>query len=106
MDNEHIIGVYEAIGAITDRMLAAARSGDWELLSALESECSGHVARIGASACALPLSWDNRARKVKLIQKILAHDRAIRDIAEPWMAQLAIRINGSGAAPRRAKPGA
>ncbi len=38
-----------------------------------------------------------RDRKVKIIQKILADDREIRNITEPWMTRLSMQINSVGA---------
>ena len=94
-NNEHNLEVYEAVGQITDRMLAAARGGEWEQLTELESQCSALVARLAASGAAAPLALDGRARKVLIIQKILADDRAIRDLVSPWMAELAVRLNST-----------
>jgi flagellar protein FliT len=94
-NNEHNLEVYEAVGQITDRMLAAARGGEWEQLTELESQCSALVARMAASGEPVPLALDERARKVRIIQKILADDRAIRDLVSPWMAELAARLNST-----------
>ena len=44
MDNQEIIAIYETVADITDQMLAAARTGNWEQLAALESRCSDQVA--------------------------------------------------------------
>ena len=94
-DNEHNLEVYEAVGQITDRMLAAARGGEWEQLTELESQCSALVAQLAATGETVPLALDGRARKVRIIQKILADDRAIRDLVSPWMADLAARLNST-----------
>jgi flagellar protein FliT len=37
---------------------------------------------------AAPLKGDARARKIELLKQILANDRAIRDVTEPWMGRL------------------
>lgn len=94
-DNEHHLEVYEAVGRVTDRMLAAARAGEWEQLTELENECSALVACLAARGEAVPLALDCRARKVQIIQKILTDDRAIRDLVSPWMADLAARLNSA-----------
>jgi flagellar protein FliT len=93
--SEPNLQVYEAVGQLTDRMLAAARDGEWELLAALETQCSALVAQLAAVGDSVPLAVDSRARKVHLIQKILADDRAIRDLVTPWMAELAARMNST-----------
>ena len=43
MNNQEILALYETVADITDRMLAAARMGDWEQLAELESRCSSQV---------------------------------------------------------------
>jgi flagellar protein FliT len=98
--SENYLEVYEAVGQVTDRMLAAARGGEWDQLTELESECSALVARLtlAARAEAVPLAVDGRARKVEIIQKIMADDRAIRDLVSPWMAELAARLSSASTA--------
>lgn len=97
MDNQEILSLYEAVADITDKMLAAARSGDWEQLAALESHCSSQVEIIKQNDQQRPpLTATARERKVKIIKKILDDDRQIRDITEPWMAQLTAMINSTG----------
>jgi flagellar protein FliT len=87
--------VYEAIGQLTDRMLAAAREGEWDQLCALEQQCTALVAQLATGDETVPLAVDVRARKVQIIQKILADDRAIRDLVSPWMTELAARLNST-----------
>jgi flagellar protein FliT len=36
-----------------------------------------------------------RLRKVELLKQILANDRAIREITEPWMAQMDNMMQGA-----------
>jgi flagellar protein FliT len=92
---EHNLEVYEAVSQLTDRMLAAARDGEWDTLSELERQCGALVAQLEAAGEAVPLAVDHRARKVQIIQKILADDRAIRDLVSPWMTELAARLNST-----------
>lgn len=97
MDNQEVIALYETVADITDQMLAAARIGDWERLAALESRCSSQVEILKKSAEPhQPLSPLARERKTKIIKKILDDDRQIRDITEPWMAQLSALMNNAG----------
>lgn len=98
MDNQEILSLYEAVADITDQMLAAARTGDWEQLAALESRCSSQVEIIKRNeAPPQALSPMARERKTMIIKKILDDDRQIRDITEPWMAQLAAMMKSTGA---------
>lgn len=96
MNSQEIISLYETVAIITDQMLAAARNGDWEQLTALESRCANHVAKLKAGEAPTPLSGGIRDRKVKIIQKILSDDREIRNITEPWMRKLSVMINSTG----------
>ncbi|WP_420477200.1 flagellar protein FliT [Noviherbaspirillum sp. ST9] len=97
MNSLEVISLYETVADITDQMLAAARVGDWELLAQLESRCSSQVEFIrNNEEPRQPLSPTARERKVKIIKKILDDDRQIRDITEPWMAQLSAMIKSTG----------
>ena len=97
MDNQEIITLYETVADITDQMLAAARTGDWEQLAALESHCSSQVEILkNSDQQRQPLTPLAREKKTRIIKKILDDDRQIRDITEPWMAQLSAMMNSAG----------
>lgn len=105
MDNQEIIALYETVADITDKMLAAARTGDWEQLAALESRCSSQVEIIKQNdQPRQPLTPVAREHKTRIIKKILEDDRQIRDITEPWMAQLSRLINSSSAERKLPQP--
>lgn len=97
MNSDDVIGIYEAVSDLTGQMLAAAQSNDWDHLVELESHCSSRVQTLKDGEPAALLSGAVRSRKIELIHKILAHDREIRNLATPWMAQLATMINSTGA---------
>jgi flagellar protein FliT len=95
MNSQEVVSLYETIATITDQMLAAARTANWTQLANLEKVCAQHVDTIKnnereAAQGAI------RERKIKIIQKILADDREIRSITEPWMAKLSMQINSTG----------
>lgn len=96
MDSQQILSTYEAVSALTGQMLDAAKVRDWHNLVRLESDCASHVRRLQDGEAAAPLSGESRARKVAIIHQILAHDRAIRDLTEPWMAQLSALMHNAG----------
>ena len=97
MNNQEILALYETVADITDRMLAAARMGDWEQLAELESRCSSQVEIIKRNEePPQPLTPIARERKVEIIRKILDDDRQIRNITEPWMARLAALMSNAG----------
>jgi flagellar protein FliT len=96
MNSQEVVSIYETIAVITNQMLTAARCADWEQLATLEKKCAQHVETIkisGTEATQGPM----RERKVQIMQKILADDREIRNITEPWMARLKMQINNVGA---------
>ncbi|MEB0139850.1 MULTISPECIES: flagellar protein FliT [unclassified Undibacterium] len=95
MESLEIITLYEHIAVITDQMLHAARERDWELLTRLESDCSSKVQTIRDGESGGFLSPEQKERKIRVIKKILAHDKEIRDITEPWMEELSNLINTS-----------
>lgn len=102
ISSEDVIDVYENVSQLTRQMLAAARSRDWDTLHRLERDCASQASRL-RDGQPPSLSGELRARKVRLLQAILADDREIRTITEPWMEQLSRRMQGprTGAQVRR-----
>ena len=94
MSSEEVLRLYENVSTLTRQMLTAARSRDWDALHRLERACADQVEvlRTGQPAPALPA--DMRARKVRLLQSILADDREIRNITEPSVHQLSRLLQG------------
>ena len=97
MNSHEVIALYENVATITDQMLAAARLGDWEQVTLLEAKCASQVAILKRDEPPAPLTGEIRVRKVQIIKQILAHDREIRTIAEPWMAKLSHLISSTSA---------
>lgn len=95
MNSEEVLSLYETVAGITEQMLVAARDGNWDQLAALESLCASHVATLKQEEAPTPLPSGVREQKVRIIQKILADDREIRNITEPWMEHLAVLINST-----------
>ena len=86
MTSNEVLAMYENIATLSGRMAVAAREGDWDGLARLESQCAlqASAARSGGP----PLEGAERKRKIDRLKQIMAHDRAVRDITEPWMGQL------------------
>jgi flagellar protein FliT len=95
MNSFELLIVYEKVAQITADMLVAARANDWELLSKLESDCSGHVSTLKKFEGPTELPPELKTKKVAIIKQILADDRSIRDITEPWMQNLANLMKSS-----------
>ncbi|MFZ6755924.1 flagellar protein FliT [Undibacterium sp. Ji50W] len=95
MNSLELITLYENVATITGNMLEAARSRDWELLGRLESDCSSRVQLLRENEIPSDLPADMRDKKIRIIKQILADDKEIRDITEPWMAQLSDMMKSS-----------
>lgn len=93
---EQIISCYETVSDLTGKMLDAAKARNWEKLVELESQCARQVQTLREGESALRLSGDTRTKKIRIIHKILADDREIRNITTPWMAELAALISNVG----------
>lgn len=83
MNSSEVLSMYENIAGLSTQMAAAARMGDWDGVGKLETQCTS-AAR--ATATGVPaLDGAPRMRKIDLLKQILANDREIRDLADPWM---------------------
>ena len=87
MNSSEVLAMYEKVAVLTGQMAAAARGGDWDGLSALEDQCSVHARRAQSEPVAA-LEGAPRLRKIDLLKQILANDREIRAVTEPWMGKL------------------
>jgi flagellar protein FliT len=86
MTSNEVLSMYESLAGLTSQMAAAASTGDWTTLTSLEKQCASHAAAAQAGVPAL--SGAPRMRKIDLLKQIMANDRAIRDVTEPWMGRL------------------
>ncbi len=79
---------YEEICVLSARMVNAARSGEWDLLIALESRVAAMRDRMMAEpevVSGAAMAAPEIARKRGLIQQLLDDDAEIRRYTEPWM---------------------
>jgi flagellar protein FliT len=83
MTSAEVLSMYENIAGLTNQMAAAARIGDWNGLGKLEGQCATEARAAGNGVPAL--SGGQRLRKIDLLKQILANDREIRDLTDPWM---------------------
>jgi flagellar protein FliT len=84
MTSNEVLSMYENLAGLTAKMSLAAQAGDWKTLDRLENQCAGQAA---AALSGVPaLSGAPRLRKIDLLKQIMANDRAIRDVTEPWMS--------------------
>jgi flagellar protein FliT len=79
---------YESIAALSGKMLAAARSGEWGELKVMQSAYRELVDGLKEVDGGSELDNDDKARKLDLVRRILADDAAIRDLTSPSLARL------------------
>ena len=86
------IKLYETMSGLTQQMVAAARAGNWDRLGELERDVAALRNQLSiadpVSKPLAPTEAQTRARKVELIQRMLADDREIRSYTEPWMSSV------------------
>ena len=100
MTNDDVLSTYEAMLALSEQMVHAAESGEWDELSLLEKRVGAHASALQANDARVLLDGASRVKKVAIIKQLLAYDRIIRDLTTPWMAQLSQMINSSGTSRR------
>lgn len=88
MQVHHIIDSYHSISQLTGQMLMAAKAGDWDGLTELEFHCRSKVAELKSMKEGLTMDSEHKKQKVEVIKKILADDKRIRELTEPWMNSL------------------
>ena len=86
MTSNDVLALYENLNGLTGQMKAAAQAGDWNGFDKLNVQAS---VAAGAAIGGVPaLDGAKRQRKIDLIKQLMANDRAIRDVTEPWMGQV------------------
>jgi flagellar protein FliT len=98
MTSHEILSLYESVAVNTDKMLAAAKSQNWEELTRLETVSAEYIQILRNAEKLEPLSGADLEKKIASIKKILADDREIRNLVEPWMAKLSAMLNSNGKA--------
>ncbi len=90
-----LLTYYEAIERASAEMLSAARAGDWDQVVKLEGACVLLITQLkqaadalAADATGIPATADAAREKSRIMQRILVNDAEIRQLAEPWLAEL------------------
>lgn len=87
-ESARVLAFYETMALKSSAMLTAARSDDWDEVARLERDCAAIIAELKAGADAVRLSEHDRERKLACMKRMLEDDAAIRDLAQPWLANL------------------
>jgi len=103
MDCQGMLAIYANVAGITEQMLAAARCGDWEHVTTLETSCASQIAILKTEEASAAAAWTGEAiqDKARLIQQILSDYSEIRQLTEPQVAQLLELIDNRHTAERK-----
>ena len=82
MTSNEVLAMYENLAGLTGKMAGAAQAGDFDSLSQLQTQCALQSAAVVTGVPAL--DGAPRMRKIDLLKQIMANDRAIREVTEPW----------------------
>lgn len=88
LDLQQTLTIYQNLLNLSEQMLEAAIKRDVDSLHQLQMQCACHVDHLREAGAATGVNDAERAAKVALLQQILANDKAIRDIAQPWLKEL------------------
>jgi flagellar protein FliT len=92
---------YEKIGRVSQLMVEAAENADWTTLADAEAVCGKLIRRVRSiGEPTSKLDAAGRRRRMEILRAILADDARIREITQPWAAQVAPYV---GAPARRGK---
>lgn len=86
MTSNEVLSMYENLAGLSARMSLAAQAGDRDSVAGLEKLCASQASKAATGVPAL--SGASRLRKLDLLKQIMANDRAMRDVTEPWMSPL------------------
>jgi flagellar protein FliT len=96
LDERATLVCYQHLVDLSEKMLGAARSAEWEIVSSLEDQCSLVIDELKLLKDRTGDHLQFKQEKMRLIRQILAIDADIRDLAQPKLAQL----EGAMRAPR------
>jgi flagellar protein FliT len=95
-----LLNYYEAIERASADMLAAARAGHWDQVVKLEGACVLLISQLKQAAeqadPRAPTALETAQAKSRIMQRILVNDAEIRQLAEPWLADLDDTLAGRG----------
>lgn len=88
-----LLEYYKAIENASQKMLEAAQTENWDQVVRLESTCAVLIAQLRGKARTMHLAPEERTEKVRIMQRILRTDAEIRNLAEPWLNDLALLMD-------------
>lgn len=95
MNEQTLINGYESLALIMGQMLHSAKQQHWDQLTDLESFYLDKLEQLKQLEAAIHLSAATKARKLSIIHRILADDREVKDLSNPWMNKLSCMMHGA-----------
>ena len=89
-----LLDYYKAIEGASRQMLEAAQMEDWDQVVRLEGACAVLIEQLRAESRSQNLGPKERAEKQRIMLSILRYDAEIRNLAEPWLADIDHMIGG------------
>jgi flagellar protein FliT len=83
-----LLDYYRAIEGASRQMLEAAQMEDWDAVVRLEGACALLIEQLRSASRSQNLHPQDRMEKQRIMLSILRHDAAIRQLAEPWLADI------------------
>ena len=84
---DRLLDYYKAIEAASRQMLDAARNEDWDAVVRCEGACAVLIEQLRYRSRTEELPREDRAEKIRVMQRILRNDAEIRTLAEPWLTE-------------------
>ena len=84
---------YEAALELTERMLACARSAQWDRLVEHEKERGRLLESIGRGDSEAPRDAAARERRRQILEQMIACDAEVATLTQDWMAELRQILN-------------
>jgi flagellar protein FliT len=94
---QSLIDYYKAIEGASRQMLEAAQMEDWDEVVRLEGACAVLIEQLRAESRKQNLAAPEKAEKQRIMLSILRHDAEIRQLAEPWIADIDDMLGGGHA---------
>lgn len=95
MAPQTLLDYYKAIESASRQMLEAAQVEDWDQVVRLEGACAVLIEQLRAKSRSQNLAPKERGEKQRLMLSILRHDAEIRNLAEPWLADIDHMLGGN-----------
>lgn len=94
MAPQTLLEYYKAIEGASRQMLQAAQAEDWDQVVRLEGACAVLIEQLRIESRKQDLPANARTEKQRIMLSILRHDAEIRQLAEPWLADIDSMLGG------------